>query len=210
MYILDIETRADKRLLPVFSASARPPRNLKDPEKIQEWFAKKEADSSRLMATDPDYADIVCIGVKEIGEAGFALTPTEFLEWLREPVREGSKDKRGDHETFITFNGKNFDLPVLIKYGIKNGLDLPYSRYMAGCRKWGTYAGHTDLLEVLANGLEYKSLDTYLRIYLGIEKETSGDDFFRKATDEELMKHCVQDLEYTEQLVEKFRPMLNI
>lgn len=215
MYIIDLESRPDPKLLKIFEENIKPDARLKDPAKIAESIREKIEDGRKDMAVDPDWATIVCVGVKEFGKEPMVMSPEEYCEWLKQP-REELDQKRWKNieesstnasQKMVTFNGRNFDIPLLIKYGIKHGLDFPYSTFINALDK---YKGnnHVDLMEKLSMVFgKSKSLDTYMRIYLGIQKETLGDEFFRNATDEELKKHCLQDLVYTEELYKKFEPL---
>ena len=196
-YILDIETKPDASLVEQFNESIKPDSRLKDPVKIAADIEKKKGESRKAMSVDQDYCEVVCIGIKEIGKPGETLSMSDMEEWCTSNLTEESR--------IITFNGKAFDIPIIIKSGIKLGLKLPYGRLSRMCEK---YRGveHIDLMNVLSFGsTNYKSLDTYLRIYLGQQKETLGDEFFRNASDEDLKKHCLEDLQFTEDLFMKFR-----
>ena len=192
MLTIDLETRSDKRLLEVYNSNLSAPKNYKDEEKIKEWFAIKKAESEKALATDPDYAEIACIGVKEDNE------PARLVE-LKDLNALFAK-----HKTLVTFNGKGFDLPVLIKTGVKQGLELPYKDLRIYQKKWQAEQ-HIDLMQFISNGADWKSLDEYLQIYLGVKK-TPID--FATATQEELEKHCTEDVENTYKLFKLFEPTL--
>ena len=209
MYIIDIETREDKNLELIFNENIKAPGNIKDPEKIKIAIEKKKAESKKSMAVDTDFSEVICVGIKEVGGESKIYTLKEMEEWFTSRIKEfedtdsGGKFKRYDFD-FVTFNGKSFDLPILIKCGIKNGLNFPYKVLMEMTRKYKTDK-HYDLMEILG----VKTLDTFLKIYCGTKKETLGDDFFRNASDEEIKKHCLQDLEFTEELWNKFKILFN-
>ena len=190
--ILDVETKADKRLLPIFNQNLTAPKTYKDPEKIQAWIEEKEKEAEQKMAVDPDYAEIFCIGVNEIGGVIKTMDLPDFCGYLNK-----LKDIRVE---FITFNGKKFDLPLIIKSGLKQGLNFNYRELKAMCRRYQNYH-HYDLMEIIGDG-EFKSLDTYLQIYLDIKKKEID---FNTCTDDELREHCVEDLENTEKLYNLFK-----
>lgn len=199
-FILDVETKADKNLLPVFMNNVKPPKNYKDEAKIQEWLKNQEKESQAKMAVDPDYAKIICVGIKEVGseKQPDLFNIYEFATWClkHDFVREGWR--------FVTFNGKKFDFPVIIKSGIKENIDLPYDILRNATRRFQT-AYHYDLMEIIGE-YDFKSLDAYLQIYLGIKKTEIDFDI---ATDDEIKAHCVEDIINTEQLFNKFRPICN-
>lgn len=214
IYILDIESRPDPKLAELFTESIKPDSRLKDPAKIAEDLREKNQEAQKLMSLDADYNEIICVGVKPIGQPAQMFSLKEFADWLKLPQNPDEKQwkERSESTTnaalkMVTFNGKNFDIPTIIKCGIRENLDLPYTTLIKAMDK---YRGdnHIDLAEKLSMVFgKYKSLDQYLKIYLGIKKETDGDDFFRTASEEEIKKHCLQDLEFTEQLYLKFLPL---
>lgn len=185
MLIIDIETRGRKDLLNEYRAH--------EVEKKPELGSLSEDQWLSMMAVDHEYCEIICIGIKQVkGETRILdsieqLGTEEWNRWLTQMP-------------LITFNGKGFDLPILIKHGKKLGLNLPYERLQNACKRFGYGDRHTDLMENLAMGGKPKSLDTYLRIYLGIQKKTSGAEFFKTATVEEIKQHCREDLELEEKL----------
>lgn len=195
MYILDCETKPQENLVDLFNGNIKAPKTYKDPDKIQEYIDKKTEESKKGMSVDTDYADIVCIGLKKVGaDEETVLYKGEELPELFKVIGE---------ERIITFNGKGFDFPLIIKYGIKHGLELPYTRLKAGLRKYGHYGGHIDLMEELSAGT-FKSLDEYLQIYLGIKKKEID---FATAKIEEIEEHCAEDCLNTEKLFNKFKPL---
>ena len=154
------------------------------------------------MATDPDYCDIICIGIKEFNKEPVLYNLQDMVAWWEEHTASPM--------ILITFNGKKFDLPVMIKAGIRNKLELPYKALYKSCGKYNS-EGHIDLMDVLnfnGNMDTVKSLDAYLKIFCGITKETQGDDFFQNATEEEIKQHCIEDLQYTERLFKRIRRLL--
>ena len=102
-YILDLESRPDPKLVEVARANIKAPKNYKDAEKIDAYLAQKYQELDKLMATDPDYTDIVCIGVKKLGESPKIYQASE-LEQIFKDFSE---------EVMIGFNIKSFDIPVI-------------------------------------------------------------------------------------------------
>jgi len=188
MIFLDIETKSDKRLIEVYTNNLSAPKNYKDPEKIAEWLGLKKLESEKALATDPDYAHIVCIGIKEDEEEARTVDFDELKELLNK------------HHVLVTFNGKSFDIPTIIKVGVKHQSDLPYKFLRACAKKWQNEQ-HIDLMEFISDGRDYKSLDEYLQIYLGIRK-TPID--FSTCSEEELRAHCLEDVENTAKLYKLF------
>lgn len=183
--IIDIETRGRKDLLEEYRAH--------EIQKKPELSSLSEDQWLGMMAVDHEFCEIICIGIKQMKGESRILDSIEQLgseEWNRWLTQM----------PLISFNGKNFDIPILIKHGKKAGITLPYERLQNACKRFGYGDRHTDLMETLAMGGRPKSLDTYLRIYLGIQKKTSGAEFFKTATVEEIKRHCIEDLELEEKL----------
>lgn len=184
---LDIETRCDKNLLPIYLETVKAPANLKDPEKIKQSIETKKAEAVKNLALDQDFSEIACIGIKEDTDHARIVTLTELIKLLTK------------HDTLVTFNGKNFDIPIIIKSCVKAKNPITKNLYPL-IRKYHTDK-HIDLMEVLAMNEQVKRLDTYLRIYLGISK-TPID--FETCSQEELEAHCLSDVEQTFLLYNKF------
>lgn len=200
IYILDIETKPDESLKDIFDEGIKAPKTIKDPEKIEANIEKQKEQSGKKMAVDTDYNKILCIGIKELGKEGKIYDLSNIESFF--------KKVRLTYWQLVTFNGKSFDLPTLIKNGLKKGLDLPYQELYEMSSRYNSDR-HYDLMTILGSYNSYRSLDTYLRIYCGTKKETLGDEFFATATDEEIIQHCLEDLDYTEQLFNKFKPLLS-
>lgn len=186
--IIDIETKPNNSLRKLFLET-------------HDTKGLDRAAVNKMMAVHPDYCEIVCIGIKQMGGAVRILKnikqlgTSQWNSWL-------------NALTLVTYNGKRFDIPILIKHGLREGITLPYGRLENACKKYGYADRHVDLMERLCFGGKWVSLDEMLRIYLKISKETAGPEFFAKATKKELEKHCKQDLEYTEMLAQKFNRLL--
>nr|AKH47019.1 hypothetical protein [uncultured marine virus] len=190
MIILDIETKPQASLVELFSRGIKAPKTYKDPAKIKEYIENKKAGSKKGMSVDTDYADILCVGVYDTelnGGTAYVVEPDQLPEILEK------------EQMVVTFNGKKFDIPLIIKYGIKHGLDLPYARLKLMMKRYDN-SRHIDLMEELGQG-NFRSLDEYLQIYLGISKKPID---FETASDEEIKEHCMEDIVNTYKLYKKF------
>lgn len=204
-YILDIETRGDKRLSDVFLDNIQAPKSYKDPEKIDAYIREKQEDAAKQMAIDPDFCEIICIGIKEAGKEGKLLSLQEYANWLNETyvAENGGAQVKNIYRKMITFNGKQFDIPIILRAAIKQGVALPFKELLDQCDKYKA-KNHIDLMQELSVGYNnYKSLDKYLQIYLGIAKEPID---FATASEEQVRAHCMEDLGNTEKLFDKFKP----
>lgn len=191
-FILDIESKPQKSLWNLCLQDLKPSRLLKDPIKIAEDINNKIKGLQKTMSVDPDYAEIICVGIKRLGEEGKLYTPKEMEVFFKEnPLA-----------IFITFNGKSFDIPLLIKFGLKNGLDYPYQKLKEMMIKWRGL-NSVDLMEIVCDR-DYKSLNLLCKIYLG-ENKDEPKDFFETATEDEIKAHCLIDLALTEKLYNVFK-----
>lgn len=213
VFICDIETRGDSELFDTYCANIKPDPRLKDPDKIEADLNKKTEEAIFEMALDNDYADIICVGVYDLHtNKKHIFTPVEFAKWLNglEDVKKSeglgrSKTKRYQSYRMVTFNGRNFDLPILIKHGIRHGIEYPYEWMVRLLDKYKGTA-HIDLMEKLSMVWgKNKSLDQYLQIYCGVSK-TPID--FKEATEDEIKAHCSEDLDNTKLLFEKVNDKL--
>jgi hypothetical protein len=214
---LDIETKPDQNLVELFEQNIKPNGRLKDPAKIRADIDAKKKDAIKQMSVDHDFSTVFCVGIKPLGGEARALTFDEFVKWMNEEIEgEGSdghaahssKRPRWKYTKFVTYNGKNFDWPVIIKNGIKSRAELPYAYIAQFCDRYDRTGGHIDLMEKM--GLVWgqnKSLDMYLQIYLGIAKKEID---FATCTDTELTDHCLEDLENTEKMFELWNNYLQI
>ena len=198
IFTLDIETKPDESLIEIFKSNIKPSGTLKDPKKIEADIAKKQENYRKSMSVDQDYCDILCIGIKPWNEPSMLYNIEDMDKWFSEEFTNDS--------TLVTFNGKSFDIPIIIKAGVKHKLDLPYDMLKKMTERFRAY-NHVDLMHLLSFGdnRNVKNLDTYLKIYLGKGKNTVGEDFFATATENEIRQHCLDDLVDTENLFKQFR-----
>ena len=200
MYIfLDIETRQDDNLVHIKKDNLKVPATYKDPEKIKAWIENK--DIRKDMSVDPDYCELICIGVKPEGQHPRLMSLEEFGLYVDGFIASDNT------VTFVTFNGKKFDFPAIMKLGLRNNIDLPYKELKALTARYNNHGlmQHIDLMEELGEYGQWKSLDQYLQIYLGISKKEID---FSTASIEEIKEHCLEDLINTDKLFNKFKPIV--
>ena len=198
--ILDIESRPNPKLEEMFFEGIKAPKNIKDKEKIKSNIEEQKKGAKKDMAVDIDYSEIICIGVRDVGGESKQISLEEFSDIL-EDVSKGNA-------RLITYNGKNFDIPILVRACLKfsNSNYLYNVRFLNSLRnKYNISSYHIDLFEELNNFGKWKSLDELCRIYVGGGKE---DIDFNTATDEEIKKHNLECLSMTEKLYKFFEPIL--
>lgn len=194
IYVVDVETKPNEKLIGVYSNGLKAPSNYKDKDKIEAYINELKVCAVREMSLDQDMCEVRCIGLKKSGEAACILTLHQFADVLADD----------EFWQLVTFNGKQFDIPVIIKCGVRSGVKLPY-RQLMDCTKKFRSESHIDLIEVLSCGGKCKSLDVYSQVYLGRCKEPID---FATASDAEVEEHCLADVEMTWELFEKFMDVI--
>ncbi len=203
-FIIDIETSVDDRLLSIYTQNLKAPKNIKDEKKIEEVLSKKRDEAEKAVKVDTDFADILCIGVKEIGGEAKLYTPKELEKFFADNTSNSEFGNNYNFQ-FITYNGKVFDIPLLMKTGIKQGFIYPYKLLKEMTNRYKNNM-HIDLMIEIGEFGKYKTLDTMLQIYCGIEKTPIN---FNTASNDEIKKHCLEDLINTEKLYNKFKSYFN-
>ena len=187
-FILDIESKPQDNLRHL--AEVKAPATYKDPEKIKAYIEENKGKQNKNMSVSPDLCEIKFIGVKPLDGEPMIVELKDLHKYCQ----------TGD--VWITFNGKKFDIPALIKAMIKQGLEVP--RQLVDMRD--RYSkNHIDLMEVIGEFGDWKSLDFYLQVYLGISKKEID---FDTCSDEELREHCLNDICNTEQLYNLFKVII--
>ena len=122
--IADIETcahpDAGQWLEPVTAAA-----NLKDPVKIAANIAEKTAERDDKLGLDPDCCRIVALGWHDVGygDPRVEICKDEHEEALQLAIFWSSYRQ---HETkLVTFYGRQFDLPVLLRRSMYLGIKAP-------------------------------------------------------------------------------------
>lgn len=201
MLFFDLETKADLKYKKIYTANIKAPSNYKDSIKIQQYVEAKLAEAEMEMALDQDVCQIASIAVLETGATLCGELDVARLVTFEELA------KLLDYHLLVTFNGKSFDLPIILKTAIKLGLsqqEFPYQKVREGIKKYSTYP-HTDLMEVLALNNSYKAQDWYMQVYLGRSKKPID---FATCTKEELEQHNLEDAVDLKDLYMKFQSML--
>ena len=202
-FAVDIETIPDLSMIDLLP-EVKPSRTLKDPAKIEQDLKEKKEKQIAEMGLDPVFAKVICVSLynpKEnhilIGEEKEILT--KFWEII------------GNHGQLFTYNGRAFDMDVLLKRGLR--YDVGYSKSFAvNCmlfRPKHMGGRVVDLMEVFCKYGEYRKLDTLAKIYLGKEKiDIDFNDFpelIKTAEGKaEIGRYCMKDAELTWELAVKF------
>lgn len=116
-----------------------------------------------------------------------------------------------DKPTLVTYNGRRFDLPVLVMRCLRHGVQLPWHYQMRGARYRYSEDGHLDLADCLTDygACSMMALDDVARsIGLPGKVGVSGADvadLFRTGRLDEIAAYCLSDVAQTALLFLRFR-----
>jgi len=176
--VFDIETIADKTMLDIMP-DIKPNGNLKDPVKIQADISKKKVEQINKMGLDPMFNIICMAGWCDKNGPQFVKLDADPVDSPQNILKAEKKllidfwDALSVYDKFITFNGRNFDLRVMmlhgITHGIRCGVSIDSGRYNKG--------NHIDLRQILAGDNQFASgkLDFFCKKFLG-EGKMEGID----------------------------------
>lgn len=197
--ILDIETAPlpeDKITFPEF----KPPANYTDPAKIAANLAEQRTKFIERAALSATSGFVCAVGFMEEDELG----DWEFSS-QEHPISEAALllavwDKLKHPRTLVTFYGKNFDLPFLIRRSWILGIKVP--SWLREGRYWSR-----DIIDVyedwqLGDREMRGGLDLVSRIVLGRGKTGHGKDFWAllQANPLEALEYLAEDCALTKDL----------
>ncbi len=212
--IIDIETipnqKLSNKLKPQFDETTIKLGNTKDPDKIQDKIAKVEhefeEELTKKMSIESNYCQILSLGFIEIDEG------------LNEIRRDTLINPKGDKSILIAlknifnkqiivgWNCKNFDIPIIWKRCILNGIPAPFEDYRALCTPYYD-KGCIDLMHVWNGANQYgKMIDC--AALLDIESKAGMDgsmiyDAFKEKRFDEIACYNIQDCETTLEIYKK-------
>lgn len=181
--------------------------NLKDPAKIEEKIKAAKDRQVEQQALDPWSNLICCFGwCPEGGEPDSILLQHETKE---ADFIAAIWDVLSTFDHFVTFNGNNFDIPILkihsMKHRIRPAVNFDTKRY-------STTGNHIDVRMVLGNWDQYAkgNLDFYLQQLLGRGKpdDISGvmvGDYWDCGMHKEIAEYCRGDAKDTMDLYQVVR-----
>lgn len=180
----------------------QPARNLRDPDKI----AASVAERLEKAALYPWTARIVCLGWCEAGDTAVSYRLCNHESFERTALKEFwavAADNRVTVRPMVTFNGRAYDLPLLMARSMLLGVPHPtlnLDRYRTP---------HIDLLDRLTwfGALEPRSLQWFARRFgLDTSDAFSGALVAQLVEDgnwDAIVKHCESDVTLTRQLAER-------
>jgi predicted PolB exonuclease-like 3'-5' exonuclease len=169
---------------------------------------KKDKDQSKFCALTWAFGRIVCIGISIDGKVQTLMgNETDILMAFWTLVGRKTDEFSPMTCRYITFNGKDFDIPFInfrsALTGIEPSVEIPRRRYYKD--------RHFDVMEELSNyfnGLQL-SLKDYCTIFdIRNTDETDGADIhslWLKGDREAIEKHCASDVRYTLELYKRIK-----
>jgi hypothetical protein len=196
-FVVDVETVAiedvDTYLEPVSA-----PANYKDADKIAAYQAERRAELAERAALDIDLARIIALGIKRPGQETEVWT-TERHHEAELLVRLWELWRTTSNPRLVTFNGLNYDVPLLLRRSLYLGVSHPYIQ----CDRF-RHPEVIDLLSVLSldGKLKFHSLTFYLNRfgYDGLEPDISGKEVaaaYAAGDWPAIERHCRLDVDGT-------------
>ena len=193
---IDLETISDESVLPLLP-SVEPDSRLKDPVKIAASIEKKKEEQIAKMSLSPTTATICCFGWATADSSGHLLLNESGTE---KQLLKNIWGVLSEFDHFVTFNGINFDIPVLL---MRSAIHRVGPSVNISTRKY-TIQNHTDCRMVLGQWDKYASgtLDFYSRLFLGesSKQEVDGSKIqgmWDSGLYAEIAEYCESDCEKT-------------
>lgn len=156
-----------------------------------------------VMATNPYFGEIICIGMHHNMGAGSSIALTGSEESILQNFWDKIKSFNG---TFVSFNGLEFDVPFIIKRSMKHKI-LPTNNNFLDQRRYSKWP-HFDVKAILGNWNTFMggSLKLVCEIY-GIaspkEGEVHADNVYaayKNNNINEIAEYCKRDIIATYEL----------
>ena len=217
--VLDIETVAtdDQQVRKVILEGIEPARNLKDPTKIKADIEKKRIAALDQFGLSPTTGRVVCVclasfrsgTIESIYLGSLYREETELLNTLNESIRDlqVEADRSGEVLRFVTFNGKNFDLPFLQYRMMAQGRNCPWIPRKNSSR-------NLDMLEVI-RGTTYHTSPfpgaykmSTVALSLGLKPSKGEGSEIQGLWDagniDAIVEHCKSDVEVLTQIFQRY------
>ena len=196
--VFDLETIGNKSIVKHLPP-VEPDSRLKNPEKIADNIKAKEIKQISELGLNPTTCQICIFGWHDGKESGHILLKEETKEAEQELLQE-AWEILSEAERFVTFNGIDFDVPVLkfrsLANRIRPAIQISTRKYVI--------ENHYDLRAILGNWNSYASgtLDYYSKILLGKSAKNDMDgsmvqDTWDMQLYEDLGKYAEEDCEVT-------------
>lgn len=188
----------------VFDLETVPDPEFEPPEEGQFPPAQKHC----IVAIGVAHLDVRCQRIKSFVRTG--LNEGSLLESFSKYAKKYAYNKEAV-TTFVTWNGRGFDFPVLVKRSLKHKTPIDwYYRYKSGMRYRYSDKGHIDLMDALADhgaSRWYMGLND-AAILCGLPKKTSKgpevESMVRENRWDDLKRYCLQDVQITSMMLARY------
>ena len=192
---IDLETIADRELLKILPPVEVKTGNIKDQEKIK--AKQQEAEENRVANMGVNkYENMICVFSWCDGAGSGGLVLGEESAAGEKELLAGAWEIMSRYNHFITFNGNEFDIPILNLHsmfrGVRPAVNISTNKYRI--------TNHTDLRSVFSGGDKFEpgNLDYYLRRCLNRSKpkDISGamvQDWWDIGAKEEILAYGIGD-----------------
>jgi len=200
--ILDCETAAIGDVDTYLTEPVEAPSNWKDPVKIEQYVKDAKAAQVAKASLDIDLARIVCLGWQ------LSTDDVPQTALMKDELQEAEMLGRFWHSFWpvyvpgqtvaVTFNGLNFDLPLLLRRSLYLGVTAPklqLDRYK--------HIDAIDLMQILCldGRLKMHGLQFYAnRFKIPVEQDITGADIGKAVADGDwaaVERHCAADVQTT-------------
>ncbi len=183
----------------------------------RDLWSPPEAPAGTERVFPPIYAHrIVVVGAMWLGEDCSLRRIGVFEKWRDEAevLRDFAQFMTREQPDLVTFNGRCFDLPVIVHRSMRHGVPQPWFYGRRDFRYRFTFDGHFDLCDAMTEhgAIKGVSLDAAARLIglpgkLGVDG-SQVEGMFRANQIEALQGYCLSDVAQTAFLFLRFRMMM--
>jgi len=175
--------------------------------KNPEWDEiEKEKYKRLIMATNPFYGEIICIGMYKTANNGQYEDSRAITGDERSILNKFWKVLENFKGTFISFNGMNFDLPFILKRSMKYGIK-PTNNDFLDMRRFSRKP-HFDVKLIVGDWDKYAYGTLHLMCdHFGVPSPKEGlvkaenvEEQFKKGNIDLIAEYCLKDVEATYRL----------
>lgn len=200
--MLDVETVVDLEIVAEGASMAEAARRLLPP-----------VDGSRPYFPPPPCWRVVCAASLAIDDQACVAKATALVGgdeaaivravWRSihepRPVTTSTDASPPNEFTIVTWNGRHFDMPVLVARAMRHGIRTPWWYQERGARYRYSIEAHLDLLDELTDhgAADRSSLAQWSALVGGPEKLASGADvaaMFASGSNDQIARYCLGDV----------------
>jgi predicted PolB exonuclease-like 3'-5' exonuclease len=183
---------------------------------IDEMAAARDMEPDAFAALCPPLARVVCVGLMAL-ESGRSVAYADTLPGTEATILRQANDALSKAARIVTFNGRCFDLPVLIHRSLINGI-RPASRLVAAAREYRYRPSvHIDVRDLFTffGAASVGTLRAYALGYGLPDPKAHGDGaevaaLVASGRVEELKTYCLGDVETTATLYTRWLESVGI